>query len=209
MAVGAGVLMRRVVLELKEPLARLGFQKRSGPIFTVTLAPEVLGWLGLNRAFLASMKTLEINPVIGLRHQEIERVVAECRNAAFHPYVPPTISSSLGYVTPAGSYVPWLFNDLERLDETADHLAHAIEQYGIPFIREGQELSGVLALMDRGLGLQLAYTRPVAYLLAGDSSEAERVLDASVANVRDRDDPAAQDFRAFATRLHGRIALSG
>ena len=44
--------------------------------------------------------SVEVNPVIGIRHQAVERLVAELRHEKFHSYLPPTVSSPIGYVMP-------------------------------------------------------------------------------------------------------------
>jgi len=49
-------------------LAKLGFKKRAHLVFTIDLAPGVLGWLGLNRATQhRAPGEVEINPVVGVR----------------------------------------------------------------------------------------------------------------------------------------------
>ena len=82
-------------------LFSVGFKKRSGgEIFTTEVAAGILGWLGLNRGLVGSNDAvIEINPVVGIRHQEIERIVAELKGVKFHGYAPPTVSVHLGYVT--------------------------------------------------------------------------------------------------------------
>lgn len=84
-------------------LAELGFKKRAGDVFTVDLDEDVLGWLGLNRATEhRPAGEVEINPVVGVRHQVVERIVAECRGEKFHAYQPPTVSTPLGYPVARG-----------------------------------------------------------------------------------------------------------
>lgn len=61
-------------------LANIGFRKLAGDVFTLALTPDVIGWLGLNRATQhRGLGEVEINPVVGVRFQEVERLVAECR----------------------------------------------------------------------------------------------------------------------------------
>ena len=82
------------VVKLVTPLlAELNFRKRAGQIFTAEITDDVLGWLGLNRATRhCPAGEVEINPVVGVRHQGVERIVAECRGEKFHAYQPPTRS---------------------------------------------------------------------------------------------------------------------
>jgi len=104
-------------------------------VFTIDLAPHVLGWLGLNRATRhRAPGEIEINPVIGVRFQEVERLVAELRGEKFHAYAPPTVSTPIGYVMPEPRYTMWLFSR-ERVDEdVANDMTNAIATHGIAFM---------------------------------------------------------------------------
>jgi ABC-type branched-subunit amino acid transport system ATPase component len=53
-------------------LGSAGFRKRSGDVYTRQVAEDVLGWLGLNRAVNRGDGLLEVNPVVGVRHQVLE-----------------------------------------------------------------------------------------------------------------------------------------
>ncbi len=54
----------------------------------------MLGWLGLNRASTHDAGTaVELFPVVGVRHQGVERVVAELRGEKFHQYIPATVGA--------------------------------------------------------------------------------------------------------------------
>jgi hypothetical protein len=194
-----------VVAALRGPLSDLGFKKRGGEMFTCDIVDGVLGWLGLNRAYRRVEDQLEVNPVIGIRHQEVERLVAELRGKKFHSYQPPTVSSPLSYLTPVGRYVPWLFARGDAIDEVAGDLVTAVAQHGMPFIRKAKGLRELCQLIQQGQGFphQLAYRRPVAWLLIGDRDEASSSLEQQLADMRDRTDTAACEFRSFAERLRG------
>src|SRR5690242_10447195 len=91
-------------------LGAYGFRKRAGQVLTAELAPDVLGWIGLNRATKhRAPGEVEINPVVGVRHQAVERLVAELLGIKFHAYVPPTVCTPLGYLLPEARFRSWLF----------------------------------------------------------------------------------------------------
>jgi hypothetical protein len=200
----------RVVLDAVGPLlSEHGFKKRAGDVFTLELTKNVLGWLGLNRATQHRPPgEVEINPVVGIRHQEVERLVSELRGEKFHAYQPPTISCPLGYLLPEQRYRAWIFPP-GTAGETAADMAAAIASYGVPFMRSAIELTDLCRLLDRDLGFehQLVYRRPVAWLLAGDPAQAGRSLDISLAGLGSRDDLAAAEFRRFAAALRARLYL--
>ena len=61
-------------------LVKSGLKKRAGHVFTLEIAAGVLGWLGLNRATKhRGPGEVESSPVVGVRFQEVERLVAACR----------------------------------------------------------------------------------------------------------------------------------
>lgn len=193
-------------------LVSAGFRKRSGDVFTRAVAADVLGWLGLNRAVSRGDGLLEVNPVVGVRHQALERVVAELLGERFQEYVPPTVSVHLGYVMPEGRYRPWLFGGDAPVGDVAGEMAGAIVTYGMPFMDERASLSAVVTSMAdgrAGIAEQLAFRRPVGYLLLGEPGRAREEVRASVDRLADRGDPAAQRFRGFASAFEKRLADAG
>ena len=149
---------------------------------------------------------VEINPVVGVRFQEVERLVAECRGEKPHAYLPATISSPLGYLMPEKKYMAWVFAP-GRSEEVATDMANAIATHGLPFMRSVVDLVELRRrLQDRfGFEHQLAYRRPAAALVAGDAQQARALLDEALAAIGARTDLAAVDFRRFAESLRGRL----
>lgn len=191
------------------PLADLGFRKRAGGIFTTDLDDEVFGWLGLNRASRhRPAGEVEVNPVVGVRHQGVERLVAEYCGQKFHPYVPATVVTPLSHLMPDGRYRTWVFGASNDDDASGREMVAAIEKYGLPFMRATVTLPELSRRIEDGFGIdsQLDYRRPVALLLAGDRAGARRALEAALTRLGDRGDPAAQDLRRFVDALSVRIA---
>lgn len=198
-------------LEAVPPLlAKIGFKKRTGDVFTLDLARGVLGWLGLNRATRhRAPGEVEINPVVGVRFQEVERLVAACRGEMFHAYQPPTVSSPLGYVMPEKRYRAWVLGP-GRSEDVASDMANAIATHGIAFMRSVLDLAQLRRrLEDRsGFEHQLALRRPAAALIAGDIEQARALVDETVATIGARTDLAAVDFRKFAEAFRRRLPSS-
>ncbi len=190
-----------------ELLGDLGFRKRSGEVFTRALEADVLGWVGLNRAYRRGEDRLEVNPVVGVRHQGVERVVAELRDRPFHAYQPPTVSMPLTYLTPAARYEPWLFDRGPAIPEVASALVRAVAEHGVPFMQAATTLDQLRELTERGQGFahQLVYRRPVVAMLIGDRAEARRSLEDALAELGDRGDVAAVEYRLFTERLLQRL----
>jgi hypothetical protein len=125
--VGAAVMdsgVRLAESTLREPLELIGFRKRGPGIFTITLADGVLGWLGLNYANRHRPEGhVAIHPVIGVRHQAVERLIARLCREEFHEYLPPTISVPIGYVMPASRDMIWEFSDQRKMIAETDFIA--------------------------------------------------------------------------------------
>ena len=192
---------------LHPKLEELRFRKRAGEIFTGQLAEEVLGWIGLNTATKRrEIGEIEVNPVVGVRFQEVERIVAQLLGETFHGYVPPTISSPLGYIMPAGMYRAWVFGPGRANEAVAEEMACAVRDHALPFMISGTRLEELCRRLDAGLGLehQVMYRRPVAWLLAGDVGKSKTILNRYLEELGDRKDAAAGQFRRFATSFQNR-----
>lgn len=191
---------------LREPLEARGFRKRDGRVFTVELAPDVLGWLGMNTASRhQAAGSLEVNPVIGVRHQVVERLVAELRMEKFHLYLPPTVSTPIGYAMPAGRYQAWVLTQGPDMAPSAA-LIDAVTSYGLPFMRGLVDLESLCAAAEQGLGFNLDYRLPVIRLLLGRTSAAQAGLDDDLARLGTREDAAAEQLRTFAGAFSTRVA---
>jgi hypothetical protein len=201
--VAAVVTSKTIVAEAVDAvsvlLGDLGFKRRQvAGVFTIDLGTGVLGWLGLNRATKRHSGAVEINPVIGVRHQEVERLVAELRGDRFHQFVPPTVSRPLGQLMPDGGYAAWLFESGSTA--AAVELVRSVDQYGLPAMRSMNDLRELRRKIEEGWGFQhqLVYRLPVVIWLQGDAVSAIETLDASVGALGDRRDAAAEELRSFA-----------
>jgi len=201
------------VLDAVKPLlTKLGFHTRRGGIFTIELSEHVLGWLGLNRATKHRLAgEVEINPVVGVSHEQIERLVDELRGEKPEGYVPATISTPLGYLLPEGRYRAWIFTD-DRAEAVAADMVATIAEYGLPFMRSFTDLDSLSRALEPRSKFAIEdnaqYRRPLAWLLAGDEKRAFAELEKALALLGERSDIAATDLRrfanAFANRLGGR-----
>jgi hypothetical protein len=200
-------MVAEVVDEVTAKLVATGFARRQvNGIFTLDVSPEVIGWLGLNTATKHLAGSLEVNPVVGVRHQGVERRVAELRNERFHRFLPPTVSGSLGYLMPERSYVGWHF-EKGSVVESAANLASAVERFALPEMRSTIDLMTLRRKIEEGWGYehQLVYRLPVVCWMQGDVQGAVEAMERAVTELGDRTDDAADEFRAFADRFRAFI----
>jgi hypothetical protein len=190
-------------------LLKLGFKKRAGLIFTLQLQAKSLGWVGINRGSHAGGPGVSaLNPVCGVRHQEIEHVVADLLGQKFHAYVPPTVSEPLRYLMPKDEGREWTVTGDEIVDgRVVDDLMRSMQEFGLPYMRDRRGLIDISRALTagEGHGHQTAFRAPVALWLLGRGPEALAHVDSTLAQVGDRDSEAAEQFRAFAAELAGRI----
>jgi len=186
------------VRTLQEPLEQTGFRKRAGEIFTIALADGVLGWLGLNYASRhRSPGQIAINPVVGVRHQPVERLLARLRRETFHEYQPPTVSTPIGYVMPAQRYMDWEFGGQYGVTAGAELIA-AVVDYGMPFMRSLIHLPAILEAINQGLCHNPEYRLPAVLEVMGRHNDAEAAVARAVDDLGERHDAAAQQLRHFA-----------
>ncbi len=173
--------------------------------------PDALGWLGLNRAVNQGDGVLVINPVVGMRSQPVERLVAELTDEKLHPYLPPTVTRHLGYLMPEVSYVPWLFARLPDAAVIAGRMARAVKEHGLPFMSRNADLAALVETMassKHGIPDQTAYRLPVGCFLLGRYDAAEEHLRRWQSHLGSRQDPAAGGYRSFAAAFEARLAAA-
>lgn len=181
---------------VRAPLGGLGFTKSSGYVFTSLAGSECLGWLGLNHG-VEPRRGVEVNPVIGVRHQQVERIVASLLGEPFHASLPPTISLPLSVLTPEAPAL-WTFFVDGDIDATAGSMVTTIEQAALPFVARTTTLPDLLACAERGWGHSLDVRVPVLLALLGEHDRATAAVARTLGGLGSRDDPHARWFRGYA-----------
>jgi len=194
---------------LRTHLASLGFKERKPGIMTYQMPDGVIGWIGLNKATRGQKELLEINPVVGVRNQQIEKLVSELLDEHFDEVVPATLAGNIGYLMPAAKYRPFIFSQHAPIEPIASELAQDIREYGLPFIRKHVEL-GVLVESLRtcrfAVRFMADYRIPCGLLLLGRIDEAEAYLQEKTRAMNTQHDPAAVRYKAFASKFLQRAA---
>jgi hypothetical protein len=199
---------RSVVTRVQQELGALGFRSRKG-ILTLNVQVGVIGTVGLNKARGHGLGVLEVNPVVGIRNQNIERLVAELCEDAFDEVIPPTLAGNIGYLSPANHYLPFLFRQDGDIGGTARELCEAVKLFGLPFINECSDLLALVHAMQTarfGIPSVTDYRLPVGLWLLGEHIKAKAFLAARVEDIGARKDPAAIRYMRFAERLAERLA---
>jgi hypothetical protein len=196
--------VRLVEESLREQLEHSGFRRRASAIFTISLTSEALGWLGLNHATRHQQAgQVEVNPVVGVRHQAVERLIADLRRDRFHEYLPPTASTPIGYVMPESRYISWEFGGQYGMAAGPELIA-AVMDYGMPFMQSLIPLQATLEAINRGFSQRPEYNVPALLEIMGRHNDAVAAMIRVVDALGERQDVAARQLREFAVALERR-----
>lgn len=203
-------LTKSVYSSVQSELEALGFEKRKPEILTLPLTSEVLCWVGLNKA-VGRGDVLEINVVVGVRHQGIERLLSELLGESFNELTPPTLAGNIGYLSPTNRYLPFLFTNIESIPSVADQLCADVKTHGLAFAHRVTSLAALVNEMQTArfsMPEQMSYRIPVGQLLLGEHKKAATFTQKKLGEIGARIDPAALRYKAFAAKIGEQLAKS-
>lgn len=198
---------KRAFETLSKVLFPLGFEQREINIYSCSLHQDAIGWLGLNLS--SKQKPIEIAPQVGVRHQQLEKLVAELLDQKFHEFLPPSIHINLGYLMPRRSFLAVKLDSQPNLAENIEGMILAIQVYGLEFMKRNGDLPELYQTLQKsGFGYphQLAMRIPAAAMLLGRNAEAISFLDQALQQMQSRTDEAATVYRRYAQRLRLRVS---
>lgn len=201
-----GDLKNTVMAAAGDGLRALGMRPLEEGIWLLPLRKGVDGWLGMNVANEAG--SIAVNPVIGVRHDDVERMLSRLAGQPEDPGVP-TVTVPLGYLTPERTYARWLFNGSAQDDGETARLLEAVRDYGIPFMQANTDRRVLAETLTTSRFMPpdaQAYRIPIIHLLAGDRDRALSALHTSVPGLGSRADEAANQFRRFAAAFEAEAA---
>ena len=191
-----------------EELGKLGFRKRLRAVFTREMGAESLGWVGFNRGTHPADGLISVHPIVGLRHQPTERLIATLLEEKFHSFSPATMSEPLRYLVPESERRFWEFN-ANTFAVTFSAMMEALVSWGLPYIEENASLSAMtramVALGER-LNQKNAVRLPVMHYLLGEHALAEQCLERELAKREGRRNPEADRYRRFSEALRRKMA---
>jgi hypothetical protein len=198
---------RAVMAEIRPRLEFHGLRKRAGWTFTIALSEECLGFCGLNETWDGYHQELSVLPILGVRHQTVERVCAELAGRDFHPYVGITIRTSFSELLSPRRFRDWKFVAGEDHAPGAAELAALVGDVGLPWMREHATLEAVLSEMRRGNvgGFNDDRRLPVALAVAGHHAEALEEMEQRVRAYDGDSQPYAEELRAFAVAFRSKF----
>lgn len=183
-------------------LRQYGFAaKRRGLLLQPLVNKNVTGWLGLNLATWGLPAKLQVNPVVGVRHVQLEKALVEL--AGWKAPVA-CVSKPLGYLMPQNAFVQWDFLAGGDLASIAEDLAHAVATYGQPFIDEWanwDKFSAGVAQSELLPQNERFFVLPLVAAINGDRLGAESLIRQELDRVGDAADVYSKGYRAFSDKL--------
>lgn len=182
-----------------------GFVKKAPKILTKDVGEGFLGSIGLNTASrLSGPGVVEVYPVIGVRCQSVEQKVSEVRGDKPHGYVPATASKPLRYLVPEHEREHWILTRDEDSDfRICRSLVSQIARYGLPYINDNSNVEALIRILEKesrnneGTNERLL---TLLWLYRG-REEFDLAVDEVLEAIAQRQDVAAQNLRAYITKL--------
>jgi len=173
--------------------------RRGNNIFMRDAAPGVRAWVGLNTVSAGLPTVFSINPVVGVRHEELEGLREElCGNGK--PDINPTLARPLGYLLPEGQYREWEFVPGGDHAAVAEKFCGLIEEYGSVFISRLTDWAELSRELEYGT-LVVDHVRPtvapLAKVMNGDGVGALAVIDAELGRIAGQEDFYTRAYRPF------------
>ncbi len=197
--------LQLAVAALRAPMEGAGFLPRAGGRYVIPLAPGMMGIVGLVHATRGyGPGETSLYPIVGVRAEVVEWIVAALQGSKLQQYYPYTISRPLGEI--AGlRYIDanWAFGP-GNTDVPASDLVATLVRHGLPFMREHSTLPAIWKAIEQRWCRTPEYRKPVVLALLGQRAEAHAVLDQLEAGMAGRQDPAAQEWRRFAVAFRQR-----
>lgn len=191
---------------IEEGLAAAGLElRKSGLVYTFPLSDGMTGWVGLNIATSRSDGRIGVNPVVGVRSEQVEGLVKQL-GVETRGGPAATVSTALGYLMPEKKFLEWLFDQSPDFDyvSEAKKIALAIGIYGIPFMRATASLGAVIDNLEHlrfSFKESAMYRLPAAYILADKLDFAVSYVNDQLRAMAGRQDDAARRYGEFARAL--------
>jgi len=193
---------REVEDDCTQALTVVGFKERKRGILTLPAPAGFQGWLGLNTATKDLPEAMQISPVLGIRADEIHKLIAQVEGDKYHAYLPPTVSTNLGYLTPQASFLSFTFQSGEKRKPVAERLADQVRRWGVPYIYENASLADLVKRLPREAVWEDASERLLAayYLLGWSERQLDDFIKSRISQGKS-EDRFWRRFEAFAEKF--------
>jgi hypothetical protein len=189
----------------RKRLEAMGFTRHEEDIYTMPLALHLFGWVGLARGIRRGDGSMDITPLVGLLHQDTQRVVAACAHLPYHRYYPATVQTNVGRLMPGAASLYVVFHPQQPADEPAERVCQPIGEYGIPWMQEHASLAAIYDLLTSGSfskGDLSTFKPPVVAWMLGRSDLAHQLVRERLTQIAEEEGPNVE----VALDVYGRFA---
>ncbi|MEO5878300.1 MAG: hypothetical protein ABIS86_11350 [Streptosporangiaceae bacterium] len=156
-------------------LVPLGFVDRGDGILLREGSGGVSEWLGLAASLNVQPGAVAVNPVVGVRDENIEQVVRDIISADVQ-FVTSTIVIPVAELNPTLLPYSWIFADGD-FESTARDLVRLVEAYGFPWMGAHSSTASIADVLKRkNRTLDESERLAIAYGIIGDIGAMEAVL---------------------------------
>jgi hypothetical protein len=196
--------LRTLLTETRAQLEAAGFTYRGRSWYERPLGSETTAIVTLASNTYRGDPAVYINPSLGIRHERLEQLLAELSGHQLGKFPPATISTSLGYVTPAGKHIMYSFTAGDELSAKVKGLVQTISKDGLPWMQKNQSVD---AIYDGLAGFKFAardgarFRVPLVHYLKGDYESACVAARRGLEEIGTNQDLYSQRYRHFANGL--------
>ena len=206
-----------VTAALYKEFVAIGFVKRSQGFMTRDVGHEILGGVSFNCVSYRREDAVEVNVMVGVRHAELQKVVAKYKMTPYKDYEPMTFGEHLGYLMPEKSYLPYIFQGSASIEHRSRDVIIAFQRYGMPFMKANSTLEAICSYLENEHETKrliagpdpYSYHMAAAYALLGKKEAALAFLERKLAECAEGISLADQEFREFAARLSEHLVSGG
>jgi len=148
-----------------------------------------------------------VNPMIGIRADQIHQLIAKVEDKKTHPYIPPTVVKNVGYLTPENKFFSYEFPYNEDPSARALRMATDVRQFGVPYIQANASLSAMVNLLPGWIWEEASERLLVAYYLQGKSKKFLLDFIQQRINSGKQEKRFWQRFEAFANKFRERMLV--
>jgi hypothetical protein len=203
------ISMKKLLKDVQAELKAVGLKKRANTIFTKDVNSDVLGIVTI--VVSAGEGGIAISTSVGVRHQALERLVAELSGQKFDESLPATIGISIGYIAPEKQYAIFRFSLEEDPHPTVREIVGTIEKYGLNWMEDHQLLDSILDAILNGKYTYRDAARlrlPVIRYLKGNIPEARTSIEKGLDEIGNAEGPVSDQYKRLSRALMSKIQIA-
>lgn len=191
---------------VRDRMTGAGWRKRTCDIYTHDLGDGFHAWVGLNHA--SKHHPLKINPVVGLRYDPLERLLADITGTTSPRTA--TIARPVGYLTAGNSFLELRVAEPGDAERAAEELHELVATYGLPFARQHASTDALLTTLQAGGNVpnpeRTRMLIPALHCLLGEANETRSGLAQGLAHYgQNTSTPVVAEYHRFANALATRL----